>query len=148
LTDNAEKQKSILGSPLFWGTVATLFYVVGFFIFLGWIGNHPWNRLDLNEAGDFFAGAFAPLAFFWLVVAVLLQRSELQAQRKQLEQQMEELKLGRQELQLNREALLLQTEELKRQSDSLKQQFDVLMETKKTLEIHGRIVKPLFGSLR
>lgn len=48
----------------------------------------PPNKL--NEWGDFAAGAFAPLAFLWLVVAVVLQSSELREQR-------EELRLTRQE---------------------------------------------------
>lgn len=30
--------------------------------------------LPLNELGDFFAGAFAPLAFIWLAVAVFIQK--------------------------------------------------------------------------
>lgn len=40
--------------------------------------------LPINGIGDFLAGAFAPVAFLWLVTAVLLQRSELQAQRQEL----------------------------------------------------------------
>lgn len=55
-------------------------------------------KLEPNAVGDLLAGAFAPLAFAWLVVAVFLQRSELQAQRKELKQ--------------NREALMLQAKEL------------------------------------
>ena len=148
MADSPETRKSFFRSPLFWGTAATFAYGIGFLLFLGWIGNHPWDRLDLNEAGDFFSGASAPLAFIWLVVAVFLQRSELQAQRKQLEQQMEELRLGREELKLNRDALMIQTKELRVQSESLKHQFDVLLETKKTLEFHGFTYTPPFGSRR
>lgn len=44
-----------------------------------------------NEIGDFLAGFFAPLAFFWFVTTVLLQRHELQLNR-------EEMKLTRMEL--------------------------------------------------
>lgn len=40
--------------------------------------------LDPNALGDFTAGARAPLAFLWLVVAVLLQTEELGLQRKEL----------------------------------------------------------------
>lgn len=39
---------------------------------------------DLNEFGDFIAGAFAPLAFFWLVRGYYQQGSELQAQAIEL----------------------------------------------------------------
>tara|TARA_R110002124_G_scaffold10096_9_gene50939 strand:+ start:6410 stop:7237 length:828 start_codon:yes stop_codon:yes gene_type:complete len=45
------------------------------------------NRLGClspNELGDTFAGAFAPVAFVWLVAAVMLQRNELAAQRQEL----------------------------------------------------------------
>ena len=40
--------------------------------------------LEPNELGDTFAGAFAPVAFVWLVAAVMLQRNELAAQRQEL----------------------------------------------------------------
>jgi hypothetical protein len=46
--------------------------------------------LDLNEFGDFLAGAFAPLAFLWLVLAVILQSAELKDQRIALIAQLEE----------------------------------------------------------
>jgi hypothetical protein len=42
--------------------------------------------LDLNEFGDFCAGIAAPLAFCWLVVAVFMQRRELELQRKELKE--------------------------------------------------------------
>ncbi|SFI65528.1 hypothetical protein SAMN04515648_1009 [Phyllobacterium sp. CL33Tsu] len=66
--------------------------------------------LDLNGLGDFFAGVFAPLAFIWLVVAVLIQSSELKSQR-------EELKLTRQEMEQSREVLKAQTEEARKQAE-------------------------------
>lgn len=47
--------------------------------------------MKMNELGDFFAGAFAPLAFFWLVVAVVLQQKELVNSRKVLALQAKEL---------------------------------------------------------
>lgn len=50
----------------------------------------------LNEIGDFLAGAFAPLAFLWLVVTVLVQAQELREQRK-------EVRLSRKEFELNRQ---------------------------------------------
>ncbi|MEM7300913.1 MAG: hypothetical protein AAF468_07490 [Pseudomonadota bacterium] len=42
--------------------------------------------LTPNELGDFLAGASAPLAFVWLVIAVFIQSLELKAQREELEQ--------------------------------------------------------------
>lgn len=46
--------------------------------------------LELNEFGDFLAGTFAPLAFLWLVLAVILQSAELKEQRLALIAQLEE----------------------------------------------------------
>ncbi|WIJ24238.1 hypothetical protein [Devosia sp. RR2S18] len=50
----------------------------------GWWLHERLTCLEPNAMGDFFAGAFAPLAFLWLVAAVLLQRRELAAQRQEL----------------------------------------------------------------
>uniref|UniRef100_UPI003F49216A hypothetical protein n=1 Tax=Ensifer adhaerens TaxID=106592 RepID=UPI003F49216A len=41
------------------------------------------KEAKLNEVGDFLAGSFAPLAFIWLVAAVLTQRQELNDTRDQ-----------------------------------------------------------------
>lgn len=80
-------------NKLVWvGSVITVLYLVG----ITWL---IWDRLpqlqtkDLNELGDFLAGAFGPIAFLWLVLGFL--------------QQGEELRQGT-------EALLLQADELKR----------------------------------
>lgn len=40
--------------------------------------------MKLNEFGDFLAGAFAPLAFFWFVIGYFQQGKELQLQREEL----------------------------------------------------------------
>ncbi|NOT73072.1 MAG: hypothetical protein HOP09_17915 [Hyphomicrobium sp.] len=86
------------GALLFWAKALTVLWL----FLLATYGIFSWTQLSQlkpNEVGDFLAGGFAPLAFAWLVVAVFLQREELQAQRKELEQ--------------NREALLLQADELR-----------------------------------
>ncbi|UFI05997.1 hypothetical protein [Roseibium aggregatum] len=51
---------------------------------------HSESCLELNEFGDFLAGTFAPLAFLWLVLAVILQSAELKEQRLALVAQLEE----------------------------------------------------------
>ena len=51
---------------------------------------HSESCLKLNEFGDFLAGTFAPLAFLWLVLAVILQSAELKEQRLALIAQLEE----------------------------------------------------------
>lgn len=45
----------------------------------------------LNEWGDYLAGAFSPLAFFWLIMGYLQQGKELQQNTKALELQAQEL---------------------------------------------------------
>jgi len=52
-----------------------------------------------GEIGDSLAGIFAPLAFLWLVAAVLVQSQELQEQRR-------ELKLTRTEFELSRDVAI------------------------------------------
>jgi hypothetical protein len=52
----------------------------------GWWGAQFLSCRSANELGDFLAGAFAPVAFLWLVLAVFLQRSELGLQRKELKE--------------------------------------------------------------
>lgn len=48
--------------------------------------------LKLNEIGDFFAGAFGPLAIYWLIIGFLQQGLELKLNTKALELQAKELK--------------------------------------------------------
>lgn len=71
-----------------------------------------------NEIGDFLAGASAPVAFLWLVVAVLVQARELSAQR-------EELKLTRKEFEQNRSVLKEQVSQLEHQNKLLESERDM-----------------------
>lgn len=43
------------------------------------------DKLPPNEFGDFLAGVFAPLAFAWLVVGVLVQKEELSQQLREFQ---------------------------------------------------------------
>lgn len=74
---------------------------------------------SLNEFGDFLAGSFAPLAFYWLVLGYYLQG-------KGIQQNTEALKLQQVELQASSTALNLQVTEMqnsiKLQSLELKRQ--------------------------
>ncbi|MDP2780278.1 hypothetical protein [Devosia sp.] len=54
----------------------------------GWYARKV-SCLASNEMGDSLAGAFAPLAFLWLIAAVFLQRNELSAQRQELRESRE-----------------------------------------------------------
>lgn len=80
---------------------------------------------NLNEFGDFIAGAFAPLAFFWLVRGFYQQG-------KGLEQNSEALKIQADELRKTTEALEMQVQEMKL---ALEQQTILSETTKKDLEL-------------
>ena len=69
-----------------------------------------------NELGDFLAGAFAPIAFLWLVATVLIQAQELRAQRR-------ELALTRQEFEQTREVAKAQAEEARKQAAAMQAQI-------------------------
>gem|GEM_PF-5609184 len=75
---------------------------------------------SVNELGDTLAGAFAPVAFLWLMGAVFIQSQELKAQREELDETQEvmraQLEVARQQVDETRKStdmLLLQTEVLK-----------------------------------
>ncbi|KFL30655.1 hypothetical protein JP75_14375 [Devosia riboflavina] len=81
--------------------------------------------LSPNELGDTFAGAFAPVAFVWLVTAVLLQRDELAAQRQELRQ--------------SREVAEQQFEESKRNVDYIRQQTELMIGEHEEAEARAEI---------
>ncbi len=108
------------GSPWVWsGGALTLLWLIA----LGWHiwFNHPGGLIeapnalpqDLNNLGDFLAGAFAPLALLWLFIAVMVQAKELSLQRK-------ELRLTRQEFKENRKVAKMQAEEYARHTQLLR----------------------------
>lgn len=73
-----------------WLLVASGGTAVYIALLVRWIGT---DRLaafllkpELNEFGDFLAGVFAPLAFLWLIAAVITQRQELNETREQFEE--------------------------------------------------------------
>jgi hypothetical protein len=56
---------------------------------------HDWSRarsMPMNEWGDFLAGVFAPLAFFWLVLGYFQQGDELRQNTEALRLQADQLK--------------------------------------------------------
>lgn len=87
--------------------------------------------LSPNELGDFLAGAFAPLAFFWLVATVLVQSEELGAQRRELQLTRQEFELSRQVADETRKEIAQQAAAAREsaayvgvQTDILKHQFE------------------------
>ncbi|MGE8465280.1 MAG: hypothetical protein ACN6QE_03970 [Pseudomonas putida] len=96
-----------------------------------------WGRADalltmpLNEVGDFLAGAFGPVAFFWLVMGFLQQGEELRLSTTALEMQADELQQGT-------KALLLQAEELK---NSVEQQSIMAAAATQQIEAQHRALE-------
>lgn len=74
---------------------------------------HTITELELNSIGDFLAGAFAPLGFFWLVAGFYQQGKGLEQNSAALNMQAEELKFSTQ-------ALQSQVEEMKATVDQQK----------------------------
>jgi hypothetical protein len=94
-----------------------LLLTLGFLIVVAWIVHPRWDKilgLELNALGDFLAGISSTLAFVWIIVAVLLQRAELEAQREELRQ--------------SREVLSAQAAELRRTADLQKIQTGIMDE--------------------
>lgn len=104
-----------------WLTVSGIFTAGYFGIVLWWIGydriaRYPTNN-SLNEVGDFIAGFFSPLAFIWLVAAVLTQRQELTDTRDQFAE--------------NQKVVDAQLKTINEQSQLLRQQHVLAEETAK-----------------
>jgi hypothetical protein len=89
---------------------------IGGLVTAGYLGLGAWYvtacwpemlKLEPNELGDFLAGAFSPLAFFWLVLGFYQQGKELRLQvtemTKSVEQQAALANIGLEQLQHERE---------------------------------------------
>ena len=114
-------------SKIYWHLVITAIWII--FILCLWFGSSFTHPTDLNSLGDFLAGAFAPLAFFWLVAGFYQQG-------KGLEQNSEALKIQAKELEKSTEALELQVQEMKL---ALTQQTELTETTKQDLDLSKRI---------
>lgn len=86
--------------------------------------------IPANEMGDFLSGAFAPLAFFWLVLGFFQQGEELRTSNKALWLQGEEL---RNSVEQQRELVLATREGIAAEADRLKNEREAAMERAKPL---------------
>lgn len=88
-----DEEENELGQPaaLIVGYVATGVWIACLAVYAKWLASESILNLKPSEVGDFVAGAAAPMAFLWLVVAVFLQKEELRLQRKELRQSREAL---------------------------------------------------------
>ncbi|AVO55402.1 hypothetical protein [Ectopseudomonas mendocina] len=82
---------------LIFGCVLTAVWLVGLGVAV-YLNIDKAASMELNSWGDFLAGGFAPLAFFWLVIGYFQQGRELKLSTKALEKQEEALKLQVEEL--------------------------------------------------
>lgn len=105
------------------GIITTIVWFVGIYLFCS-INEFSFSNKDLNSLGDFLAGIFAPVAFFWLILGYIQQGRQLEQNTKALEQQ--------------ERALQLQIDEMK---ESVKQQ-------KELAEIQKEHLTSMYGSVR
>lgn len=92
------------------GAWVSIFWLV--VVVVGFACWGKWGELQqADKLGSLLQGVFAPLAFGWLVIAVLLQTRELALQRRVLC--------------LNRDALGLQTEEFKKSVEQFTAQTEI-----------------------
>ncbi|WP_214645338.1 hypothetical protein [Acinetobacter terrae] len=111
---------------LFIGVGVTIVWFLGITIFCIW-GNFGFEKNDLNSLGDFLAGIFAPVAFFWLILGYVQQGKQLDQNTKALEQQ--------------ERALQLQIDEMK---ESVKQQTELVNIQRQQFEDQQRLFEPRF----
>ncbi len=115
------KKKSLI----FVGAELTVLY----FMIFGFICFHYVDfskKLSLNELGDLLAGAFAPLAFMWMVITILMQGKELRLQRE--------------ELSMQRKELANSSQQLERQSNVMERQLTKEQKEAQQKEIEGKII--------
>jgi len=121
--------------------------LIAFYLTLGWIfiggligfmarvEDHSkcavsFGCLTANEWGDYIAGMSAPIAFLWLVAAVLIQSDELRLQRK-------ELAATRQEMRDNRTVSQEQAREAHRQAEFVGTQTSILKQNQTDDELRA-----------
>jgi hypothetical protein len=73
------KESNSLGWKMWAGIGASFLYACGviFILSMNLYYSPPSPRMELNQVGDYLAGAFSPLAFFWLVIGYLIQSNQI-----------------------------------------------------------------------
>lgn len=143
---------------LMFATVSATWLVVA--LLFGWLAESPegcvgtFSCLTANEWGDYLAGVFAPLAFLWLIAAVVLQSRELVAQREELSLTRDEMREQRgvlaaqaDEARRQAEFIGLQTNIMQRQEDERKEAMDVQAFDEKVVELQNLIKQRVIGDL-
>ncbi len=74
------------------GLVVTLAWLLlGYFYIRVTVGWNAFTVLPADELGNFLEGAFAPLAFLWLVIGYFIQQRELERNTEALSSQLHEI---------------------------------------------------------
>jgi hypothetical protein len=100
---------------LTFGVLITFAWLLGIYLFSR--SNGYTLPTSLNELGDFLAGIFAPIAFFWLILGYIQQGNQLDQNTRALEQQERALQLQIHEM---KESVQQQTELARLQAKQLK----------------------------
>lgn len=78
--DNEDTKSTRMDWRILFGlTVTTLWMSTGIYYVAGVVGWTEFQRLPTADIGSFFEGAFAPLAFLWLVIGHFMQQKEITA---------------------------------------------------------------------
>ena len=72
-------------------TLTFAWLLLGFTYVVATVGVGRFTGLPADEIGSFFEGAFAPLAFLWLVIGYFLQQKELQLNTQALRAQADQI---------------------------------------------------------
>lgn len=100
-----ELAKNMNKKSLIFGVLVTFIWLLGIYLFSR--SNGYSLPTSLNELGDFLAGIFAPIAFFWLILGYIQQGKQLDQNTTALEQQEKALQLQIDEM---KESVQQQTE--------------------------------------
>mgnify|MGYP000379052641 CR=1 FL=1 len=122
--------------------ITVIWFLIIVFIFLFTGLEHPDS---LNELGDFLAGIFAPIAFFWLILGYKQQGKQLEQNTKALEQQERALQLQidemRQGIKQQVELVQLQRQQLDEQHRTLEPRF-IISQSKVNSPVYGSSTDP------
>ena len=124
---------------LIFGVLVTFVWLLGIYLFSR--SNGYTLPTSLNELGDFLAGIFAPIAFFWLILGYIQQGKQLDQNTRALEQQEKALQLQIDEMKMGIEQ---QVELVQLQRQQLDEQHKML--EPKFIISQSRVNSPVYGS--
>ncbi len=102
MIEKVTKSGTRLDWRVIFGIVLTSIWLLTGLIYLfAKVGFSSFTELPVGEIGSFLEGAFAPLAFLWLVIGHFMQQSEISANTRTMQAQEQSIK--RQELHSRRD---------------------------------------------